>query len=1165
MFGYTSDIARILKLGLLDADITGGFESGAFIARNAGFIDNCFVTGKVTGSENCGGFAGKSYGHISNCFSRVNIKKNPYSEVYNESFGGFAGYGSGEIINCYSTGSVEYYPFGINPVNKGFLGYKYQKTTFSNNYWNVETSGQTSSVGSSVLGGLTITQMKDQLNFNNWNFTKIWKINSKINSGYPYLVAFDGNTDELSKPEIKLLSHEETKSSISFELGISFIGGSPITAYGIILDTIPEIDFASSNYFKKIDFSALSETDTISTVFDNLEKNSTFYALAFASNSFGSVISQIVKVNTLPEDPVQPEGTGDTQNPYLISKLQELYWIADQVNNKNQDFKDKYFVQVADIDATDTKDWFDGLGWIPIGHIHERFNGSYYGSGYTISGLHIDETNDMDSYAYRTDKGTGLFGTVDTSAHLFNINLEESDYTINLSSGGLLCGKNFGLVEQCNVKGKIVSNSIIGGFIGMNNGIVISCEAQVGILSTYGIEAPDQEPLQYTSGGFIGTNNGSIERSISNSMIEANWDCAMFVGINFGKIENCYTKANNVEYGFGSGGNTTINCYSIGKSLYHGFGYGGTGCFWDIETTGYSEDEEDIREGITGLSSAEMKKAHHYINAGWDFVGETTNGTNDIWVIHPRYNNGYPFLAWEAPQLTYLGGTVYYDRDENGNNDTDDVPIRGLTVELLPEGTITGTAHDGSFVFYAEPGEHTVKIHAEHPYHKGIDALEYPITVTLLKDTILNPVGLYGESLFDFDINLATSWTRCGRSTPLWVVVENFSNVPTDAVAHITIDDRVTVLSADTIPSTHSGNNYEFTFDNIQPYETKTIRFNVRTPNAMTDSVKYSANITQNGSVIAQQTLKRLVRCSYDPNDVQVFPEGVQPDGNVPMDQELTYMIRFQNTGNDTAFMVDVYDTLSANMDPRSFKFITSSHETRYYVNPDGSMRFLFEDINLLDSTSNEPMSHGFILFSVKPKQGLVSGDVAELKAYIYFDYNPAVLTNTVISTFTDKDSPISQKLTLKSGWNLISLNVNPADKSIQSVFEGCLTQIEQVKTYDAYYVSDKPPFFNTLNTIEGGMAYLVYARSESECLVTGNLLDIPYSYSLHKGWNMVGYPSADSADISLKLNTIPVRVAKNFEGFWEPETELNSLLKFEPGKGYFIYSEGETELLWEE
>ena len=52
--------------------------------------------------------------------------------------------------------------------------------------------------------------------------------------------------------------------------------------------------------------------------------------------------------------------------------------------------------------------------------------------------------------------------------------------------------------------------------------------------------------------------------------------------------------------------------------------------------------------GGTGLATAEMQIAATYLDAGWDFVDEVANGTEDIWWIDD--GKDYPQLRWEQSE-----------------------------------------------------------------------------------------------------------------------------------------------------------------------------------------------------------------------------------------------------------------------------------------------------------------------------------------------------------------------------------------------------------------------------------------------------------------------------------------------------------------------------------
>ncbi len=136
---------------------------------------------------------------------------------------------------------------------------------------------------------------------------------------------------------------------------------------------------------------------------------------------------------------------------------------------------------------------------------------------------------------------------------------------------------------------------------------------------------------------------------------------------------------------------------------------------------------------------------------------------------------------------------------------------------------------------------------------------------------------------------------------------------------------------------------------------------------------------------------------SYDPNDKQGFPLGYGAQHYIRPGTPLEYLIRFQNTGNDTAFTVRIVDSLSAWLDPASFRPGASSHPYAWDLSGAGILTFLYENILLPDSNVNEPASHGFVKFKIQHRADAPLETLLENTAHIYFDFNEAIVTNTSI------------------------------------------------------------------------------------------------------------------------------------------------------------------------
>ena len=134
---------------------------------------------------------------------------------------------------------------------------------------------------------------------------------------------------------------------------------------------------------------------------------------------------------------------------------------------------------------------------------------------------------------------------------------------------------------------------------------------------------------------------------------------------------------------------------------------------------------------------------------------------------------------------------------------------------------------------------------------------------------------------------------------------------------------------------------------------------------------------------------------SYDPNMKEVYPTNVLPGYN----DWFTYTIHFQNTGTAPAFNIRLRDTLDTQLDINTFEYLGASHIATTSLNG-RNLNIRFNNIMLPDSTSNYDGSMGYYQYRIKPLQNLPNGSNIKNTAYIYFDYNPAIVTNTTENNF---------------------------------------------------------------------------------------------------------------------------------------------------------------------
>lgn len=221
--------------------------------------------------------------------------------------------------------------------------------------------------------------------------------------------------------------------------------------------------------------------------------------------------------------------------------------------------------------------------------------------------------------------------------------------------GGLVGRNNSGLITNSTTSdGVSGEGSYIGALVGNNSGTVANCSAWGDVLGGR------------TVGGLVGTNSGTITCSYANGSVSAESYAGGLVGNNTETIRNCYAAGSvtgeDVVGGL-VGKNTwpgkIDDCYSMGGvagTTYVGglVGYNDEAVirtsFWDVRTSGRNntcgrELHSTGCDDSNGKTTVEMKTESTFINAGWDFVAESTNGADDIWSICEGLS--YPQFAWQ--------------------------------------------------------------------------------------------------------------------------------------------------------------------------------------------------------------------------------------------------------------------------------------------------------------------------------------------------------------------------------------------------------------------------------------------------------------------------------------------------------------------------------------
>ena len=135
---------------------------------------------------------------------------------------------------------------------------------------------------------------------------------------------------------------------------------------------------------------------------------------------------------------------------------------------------------------------------------------------------------------------------------------------------------------------------------------------------------------------------------------------------------------------------------------------------------------------------------------------------------------------------------------------------------------------------------------------------------------------------------------------------------------------------------------------------------------------------------------------TFDANVKRGYPKGYGDSLKIASTTDLKYHIKFQNTGTDTAIRVVIRDTISPLLDPQTVRPGASSHDYDFEVYDNGILKFTFNNIMLLDSSTNDAASHGFVKYRITQKPDNPEGSIIKNGAAIYFDYNVPLTTDSV-------------------------------------------------------------------------------------------------------------------------------------------------------------------------
>ncbi|MBI3502171.1 MAG: PKD domain-containing protein [Bacteroidetes bacterium] len=445
----------------------------------------------------------------------------------------------------------------------------------------------------------------------------------------------------------------------------------------------------------------------------------------------------------------------------------------------------------------------------------------------------------------------------------------------------------------------------------------------------------------------------------------------------------------------------------------------------------------------------------------------TGNGTYSVCLsaIRASYNDTCTFCSMvKIGACNYLQGAAFSDANANCIKDPGDNPLGNWTVQAQETSSQIiysgSTNSNGDYSIAVSPGNYTISLVPKNYWSQNcpVSPSYYSASVNVLNFVNGLNFGMQPTvSCADLGVNIATTSQRRCLKNKYAVQCANYGTINV-AGAVLTIDfdnplGRIIPLSS-TLPwSSFSGTLYTWNLGTMAAGQL--VSFTV------TDSVSCNSTLGDTLTVHAQTTPYagdcdltnnnsedvHTIIGSSDPNEklaTTTTNKVAITTATILKTDTVFYTIGFQNTGNDTAWNIVVYDTIDTHLNAASIISGISSHPYIFQSFGNGVAAWTFSNINLPDSTTNELASHGFIKFQILQKPNNPGGTKIKNHAAIVFDFNAPVLTDTVVLTV----GPLTSVYAMEAKEN-IEIYPNPAEGKF--TVQSLNLNIERIEIYNVF------------------------------------------------------------------------------------------------------------------
>lgn len=409
---------------------------------------------------------------------------------------------------------------------------------------------------------------------------------------------------------------------------------------------------------------------------------------------------------------------------------------------------------------------------------------------------------------------------------------------------------------------------------------------------------------------------------------------------------------------------------------------------------------------IGGNNNEQANRMAQFSNNAVIVIGETTSYNNgDIY----NSKGGSDAFICRLGATNTISGMVYLDINGNHVKEGSEPLIEtGFMKSTKGISTTGGNIANGYFAVSVDTGVYVTESIINSPYINP-----FPITHTSTFNSYANNdtanfamVPIPGIN----DLRITLLPITVARTNAQSRYLIKYENIGTTTISSGNIklvkDFRTIYDSASLLQNSIVNDTITWNYNNIAPMESRQFIVYLKLLGPPTLNINDTLHINAAVNPIAGDTtplnnltlLNQLVIGSYDPND-KTESHGPGFSAQLLANNEyLNYVIRFQNTGTDTAFRVLIRDTLDANLNLSSFEMIDASHAYQLTITNGNQLEWKFDPIILPDSNHSVINSQGFIAYRIRPLATLVAGDSITNRAGIYFDFNPPIMTNTQLT-----------------------------------------------------------------------------------------------------------------------------------------------------------------------